>query len=113
MLETLYATGLRVSELVGLTLAQVSLDTGVVRVVGKGSKERLVPLGDESMVWLKRYDRRTTRYSAQAAAGSSPRGEAADEAGVLGAAEALRTKAGIAAASISRTCCATRSQRIC
>src|SRR6266496_4078141 len=55
MLETLYATGLRVSELVGLTLAQVSLDMGVVRVLGKGSKERLVPLGEEGIVWLKRY----------------------------------------------------------
>ncbi len=55
MLETLYATGLRVSELVGLTLAQVSLDMGVVRVLGKGSKERLVPLGEESIAWLKRY----------------------------------------------------------
>ena len=55
MLETLYATGLRVSELVGLKLAQVSLDMGVVRVLGKGSKERLVPLGDEAVEWLKRY----------------------------------------------------------
>jgi integrase/recombinase XerD len=55
MLETLYATGLRVSELVGLTLPQVSLDMGVVRVLGKGSKERLVPLGEEAIAWLKRY----------------------------------------------------------
>ena len=55
MLETLYATGLRVSELVGLTLAQVSLDMGVVRVVGKGNKERLVPLGEEAIRWLKLY----------------------------------------------------------
>ena len=55
MLETLYATGLRVSELVGLTLAQVSIDMGVVRVLGKGSKERLVPLGEEAISWLKRY----------------------------------------------------------
>jgi len=55
MIETLYATGLRVSELVGLTLAQVSLDMGVVRVMGKGSKERLVPLGEEAIRWLKRY----------------------------------------------------------
>jgi integrase/recombinase XerD len=55
MLETLYATGLRVSELTGLKLAQVSLDMGVVRVLGKGSKERLVPLGEEAIAWLKRY----------------------------------------------------------
>ncbi len=55
MLETLYATGLRVSELVGLALTQVSLDMGVVRVVGKGSKERLVPLGEEAVDWIQRY----------------------------------------------------------
>jgi integrase/recombinase XerD len=55
MLETLYATGLRVSELVGLKIVQVSLDVGVVRVVGKGSKERLVPLGDEAAAWIERY----------------------------------------------------------
>lgn len=55
MLETLYATGLRVSELVGLKLGQVSFDMGVVRVVGKGGKERLVPLGEESIAWLRRY----------------------------------------------------------
>jgi len=55
MLETLYATGLRVSELVGLELAQVSLDMDVVRVLGKGRKERLVPLGEEAIDWLERY----------------------------------------------------------
>jgi integrase/recombinase XerD len=55
MLETLYASGLRVSELVTLKLAQVSLDMGVVRVVGKGSKERLVPLGEEAIRWIQRY----------------------------------------------------------
>lgn len=55
MLEVLYASGLRVSELVGLALAQVSLNEGVVRVMGKGSKERLVPLGEEALDWLKRY----------------------------------------------------------
>jgi len=55
MLETLYATGLRVSELVGLTLSQVSLTQGVVRVIGKGDKERLVPLGEEAISWINRY----------------------------------------------------------
>lgn len=57
MLEVLYATGLRVSELVGLTPGQVSLTQGVVRVVGKGSKERLVPLGEEAAQWLGEYAR--------------------------------------------------------
>jgi integrase/recombinase XerD len=55
MLETLYASGLRVSELVTLKLTQVSQDMGVVRVVGKGSKERLVPLGEEALSWIRRY----------------------------------------------------------
>ena len=55
MLETLYASGLRVSELVALKLGQVSQDMGVVRVVGKGSKERLVPLGEEAIAWIRRY----------------------------------------------------------
>ena len=58
MLETLYATGLRVSELVGLTLARVSLHQGVVRVIGKGDKERLVPLGEEALEWINQYLRR-------------------------------------------------------
>jgi integrase/recombinase XerD len=55
MFEVLYATGLRVSELVNLSVAQVSLDMGVVRVMGKGSKERLVPLGEEALDWLQKY----------------------------------------------------------
>ncbi len=55
MLEVLYATGLRVSELVGLKLHQVNTRQGVVRVFGKGSKERMVPLGDEALSWLERY----------------------------------------------------------
>ncbi|CAD7844660.1 MAG: Site-specific tyrosine recombinase XerD [Olavius algarvensis Gamma 1 endosymbiont] len=55
MLELLYATGLRVSELVGLTPQQVSLVQGVVRVTGKGGKERLVPLGEEALSWLQDY----------------------------------------------------------
>ena len=55
MLETLYASGLRVSELVTMKLAQLSQDMGVVRVVGKGSKERLVPVGEEALTWIRRY----------------------------------------------------------
>jgi integrase/recombinase XerD len=55
MLEALYAAGFRVSELVGLPLAAVSLTDGVVRIMGKGSKERLVPLGEDAQDWIKRY----------------------------------------------------------
>lgn len=55
MIETLYATGLRVSELVGLTADRVRLDPGFVRVLGKGKKERLVPLGDSAIMWLEVY----------------------------------------------------------
>jgi len=55
MLEVLYAAGLRVSELVGLKVFEVNLDAGVLRIMGKGSKERLVPLGEEAVDWVRRY----------------------------------------------------------
>ncbi|MDE0951425.1 MAG: site-specific tyrosine recombinase XerD [Halioglobus sp.] len=55
MLELLYACGLRVSELTGLQLVQLSMNQGVVRVFGKGSKERLVPVGEEALRWMQRY----------------------------------------------------------
>lgn len=55
MLEILYATGLRVSELVGLSISQLNMRQGVIRVMGKGSKERLVPIGDEAIVVLDQY----------------------------------------------------------
>ncbi len=55
MLETIYATGLRVSELVNLRLHEVSLADGVLRALGKGSKERLVPLGQLAIEWIQRY----------------------------------------------------------
>jgi integrase/recombinase XerD len=55
MLEVLYATGLRVTELITLRIGQFNLRQGVVRVIGKGSKDRLVPLGEEAETWLGRY----------------------------------------------------------
>lgn len=55
MLEVLYAAGLRVSELVGLKVFAVGLNDGVLRIMGKGSKERLVPMGEEAQHWLQRY----------------------------------------------------------
>lgn len=55
MLEVLYATGLRVSELVNLKVGEVNLQAGVVRVIGKGGRERLVPLGEEALDWVTRY----------------------------------------------------------
>ena len=55
MLELLYACGLRVSELVGIQLTEVILSDGVIRVTGKGSKTRLVPMGEEALDWIKQY----------------------------------------------------------
>ncbi len=55
MLEIMYAAGLRVSELVGLEFSEVNINQGIVRVMGKGNKERLVPLGEEALVWIERY----------------------------------------------------------
>ncbi len=55
MLETLYATGLRVSELVRVRLDEVNFEVGFLRTVGKGSKERIVPVGDSAVEWLRRY----------------------------------------------------------
>jgi integrase/recombinase XerD len=55
MLELLYACGLRVTELVSLTISQVGFNQGVLRIMGKGSKERLIPMGEEAQYWLKRY----------------------------------------------------------
>lgn len=55
MLELLYAAGLRVSELINLELSRCSLQNGVIRIFGKGSKERLVPMGDEAIDWINRY----------------------------------------------------------
>ncbi|MEM0955267.1 MAG: site-specific tyrosine recombinase XerD [Pseudomonadota bacterium] len=55
MLELLYACGLRVTELVGLELGQLGMNQGLVRIIGKGGKERLVPMGEEALSWLRKY----------------------------------------------------------
>ena len=55
MLELLYATGLRVSELVSIRLGELSLANGVIRITGKGNKERLVPMGEEALAWIQTY----------------------------------------------------------
>jgi len=55
MLELMYATGLRVTELVGLEFSNLGLSQGVVRVMGKGNKERLIPMGEEALSWLQKY----------------------------------------------------------
>jgi len=57
MLELLYATGLRVSELISIQTTQISMQQGVLRVVGKGDKERLVPIGEVALDWLMKYNR--------------------------------------------------------
>jgi integrase/recombinase XerD len=56
MLETLYATGMRVSELSSFTHEQLLLDDGLVRIIGKGSKERIVPIGDIAITWIQEYE---------------------------------------------------------
>ena len=105
MLETLYASGLRVSELVGLKVQQVSLDMGVVRVLGKGAKERLAPLGEEALDWIERYQKlarpRILGARKSDALFVTGRGARDDAAGVLGAREALRARAPAIRAAIS------------
>ncbi|WJG10192.1 site-specific tyrosine recombinase XerD [Aliiglaciecola sp. LCG003] len=61
MLELLYATGLRVTELVSLRMDQIGLQQGVIRVTGKGNKERLVPIGEDAIDWLTRFIRQGRR----------------------------------------------------
>ena len=78
MLELLYATGVRVSELINLKLSQVNLNQGVLRIIGKGDRERLIPLGDEAQDWVKKFiDGPRVKFCSNARPSTcSPRGEA-------------------------------------
>ena len=67
MIETLYSSGLRVSELVGLRLSNLFLDTGFLKITGKGNKERLVPIGDEAMQQVLRYTQEVRTHQPVAA----------------------------------------------
>ena len=71
LLEMLYATGLRVSELSSLTIASVDVDRGLVRLHGKGSRERMVPVGASALAWLTKYLRESARAREQHAANGS------------------------------------------
>ena len=72
MLELLYASGLRVSELVGLASVNLGMTEGALRVTGKGSRERLVPFGEEARAWLERYRRAGACRRSSAAAPAMP-----------------------------------------
>jgi len=99
MLETLYASGLRVSELVGLKTLQASLDMGVVRILGKGAKERLAPLGEEAVEWIARYQRearpKLLRARKSDALFVTPRGGPMTRQGFWGLVKRYAVKAGI------------------
>ena len=71
MLEVLYATGLRVSELIGVQTSQISMQQGVIRVIGKGNKERLVPVGEIALEWLMKYYQQARPQLLRAASKSS------------------------------------------
>ena len=105
MLEVLYAAGLRVSELIGLKLFGVSLDQGVLRVMGKGSKERLMPMGEEAQHWLERYLAQARPALAgkrnQASLFLSQRGEAMSRQQFWGLVKKFAVRAGIDPGKVS------------
>ena len=99
MVELMYATGLRVSELVGLPALAVNMRQGVLRVSGKGGKERLVPMGEESQHWLERYLAEARPQLAQGKSRSAlflgRRGEALSRQQFWNLVKALALRAGI------------------
>ena len=72
MLEVLYSTGIRVSELVGLNWSDIDIQLGIIRVVGKGSKERIVPIGAVALKWLESYADRVRQHWQVACRGATP-----------------------------------------
>ena len=107
MLELMYASGLRVSELVTLKTVHLSLDEGALRVTGKGAKERLVPFGEEAHAWLRRYLAEARAAILSRKCGSAtfldPRGGRAPQGGVLGALNERRAPKAISSTSTPRT----------
>ena len=118
LIELLYATGLRVSELRRAAAADLNLEAGYLTCTGKGSKQRLVPIGDEAAAWVARYlQEARPRCSARR---PSPRlfvnargGGALTRVGLLEDPQGLRAPGRAAARASARTCCATRSPRTC
>jgi integrase/recombinase XerD len=74
LIELLYATGLRVSELVGVRFGDLHLDDAYLTCVGKGSKERLVPIGEQAALWIRRYQRESRPQSDRRRAQGARRG---------------------------------------
>ena len=105
MLELLYATGLRVSELINLKQSQVNFNQGVLRIVGKGDRERLIPLGEESQRWLKEFHQRPAYGNSARAADRLPVPDAPrrshDTPGVLAHHQALRRESRCAAEDVT------------
>ncbi len=117
LIEVLYATGLRVSELVGLRQVDVRLDEGYVQCLGKGSKERIVPLGEEASGWVKRYvrDVRPGLLRGRQAPWLflNARGARLSRVGFWKLLKEYGTRAGVRSEPDARTCCGTHSRRTC
>ena len=122
LLELLYAAGLRISEAIGLDREDLSIDGAFVRVIGKGDKERLVPVGDVALDWLGRWIDRAAGRAAGAAA-TSRRSAAARSSSAIAAAGSPASRPGPRSSArpprpgsptgSARTRCATRSRRTC
>ena len=117
LIELLYATGLRVTELLSLKAGDVSLEAGYLTCIGKGDKQRIVPLGQTAADWVRRYiaegrpallkARKTPWLFVNAKGGPGSRASASGScSGTMGSRPGSR-------AGSARTCCGTRSPRIC